>query len=125
MVNGTPPADGSDERNGATVVVSPVPSLRTAFEFVALNRSTCAWTVVFQMRNIPEVAATAEGTMFTELLLDWGLARFPLMVEVLPRGGELQIRFEFSRELFDHEHVARLGRQYLGMLELTADAVRD
>jgi len=81
--------------------------------------------IVFQMRNIPEVAATSDGTRFEELLLDWGLARFPLMVEVLPRGAELQIRFEFSRELFDHEHIVRLGRQYLRMLELTADAVRD
>ena len=33
-------------------MLSAVPSLRIEFAFNALNRSTCAWTVVFQMRKV-------------------------------------------------------------------------
>jgi hypothetical protein len=52
MVSGTPPALGSDDTKGATVELSAVPSLRMAFPFSALNRSTCACTVLFLMRNV-------------------------------------------------------------------------
>ena len=40
MLVGVPPELGSEDRNGATVVLSAVPSLKTGFAFNALNKST-------------------------------------------------------------------------------------
>src|SRR6185295_17455410 len=45
MVVGVPPELGSGDRNGATVVLRAVPSVRTGFAFSALNRSTWPCTV--------------------------------------------------------------------------------
>src|SRR5579864_2038403 len=51
IVNGVPPALGSDDTKGATVELRAVPSLRMAFPFNALNRSTCACTVMVLKRK--------------------------------------------------------------------------
>src|SRR5258708_33407072 len=51
-VSGTPPAVASDDTKGATVELRAVPSLRMAFPFSALNRSTCACTVLVLKWNV-------------------------------------------------------------------------
>src|SRR5213593_1679643 len=65
IVNGVPPALGSVDRNGATVVLSAVPSLRIAFELSALNRSTCACTTAvrtLKVRRTPKSSSFERGS---------------------------------------------------------------
>jgi aspartate racemase len=84
-------------------------------------QSSLSHTPVFQVsfgvqKDIGGVRTVA-GLELEELEFDDGISGFDLAVEVFERATQLDCRFRFSTDLFDHPTIARLGTHFKTVLE--------
>jgi amino acid adenylation domain-containing protein len=81
-----------------------------------LNR-TPLFQVLFNLENVPPVAATVHGLAFEEVELDSGTATFDLSLELAERDGALGCTFQYSLDLFDAATIARMAGHYHTLLQ--------
>jgi amino acid adenylation domain-containing protein len=75
--------------------------------------------VVFSLQNAPTSTLSFEGLDVTFPSIGNDTTRFELVLDVweLPDDDRLHARFEFSRDLFQEETVAAMGRRFVTLLE--------
>jgi amino acid adenylation domain-containing protein len=81
-------------------------------------------TTVFAFQNAPRPPLILPGCEVVLQDLDLGVAKFDLSLSVEPDGDELDLRFEFARDLFESETVERFADWYAVLAE-AAPAAHD
>lgn len=72
--------------------------------------------VLFTLMSFPEFDQSVHGTTQVNIPVDTGATRFDLSLEIIERNGKLQVRYEYSTDLFDEETVQNLHRRYEALL---------
>ena len=73
--------------------------------------------VLFNLENMPRVAARMPGMKLEQLNLDGDLAAFDLSLELTDVGEGLSYLFEYSTDLFDAATIQRMGGHFRRLLE--------
>lgn len=81
-----------------------------------LNRPPL-FQVMFVMQNFPQMSLELAGLTITPFEVDTGSARFDLTVDVLEKGNQLELRWEYNADLFETETIARMQGHYARLLE--------
>jgi amino acid adenylation domain-containing protein len=78
--------------------------------------------VMFVLQNEPMPAVQPRGLQFTPVQVDTGLAKFDLLLQIVPQSGAWQGSIEYSTDLFDRATIQRLIGHYQTLLTAVADA---
>jgi aspartate racemase len=80
------------------------------------------YSVMFSFHDSPAPDLTVPGAKVTlTQALDNDTAKFDLNVIGIPHPGGLTFRFEYNRDLFDHETIVAFAGRYRRLLEAIAD----
>ncbi|HAF13803.1 MAG TPA: non-ribosomal peptide synthetase [Blastocatellia bacterium] len=73
--------------------------------------------VAFNLDEAHNGSSEAAGVKLEEFEFDDGITRFDLMVDIFESPSQLDCRFRYSTDLFDHATIERLGGHFKSVLE--------
>jgi len=78
---------------------------------------TPLFQVMFNSHVLSGARAPGQGLVMRRFEFDTGIAEFDLRVDIYQRGREMEGRFNFSADLFDHGTITRMMGHYRTLLE--------